>query len=304
MKWSLRVIGATLLSVPILFYSYVLGENKPVHTSGSPKTQKEQVERLSPEQLKQMKKGYEQLISRISKDIKEAVNKTSVTPQRKKPPYTRNDLSDEVLKSENFVFNQDVSIREKKVKTRLGVKLNETRDLESITTDISYQNVRVQTNYNAANKRHTIKGSGKVAGFKTTVVLDSERKPVFAASRTIKVADIGKLTTSGGYNFESKNLGLGLVANTDFIGASVSMNLSPKASITDYNLRGNIGKDIRIDLHSREARVPGVPDSARRSYDGKLTTTLIRNVSLQAGAALTNGSIVNPSIRINYSFKK
>ena len=305
MKRSLKVIGATLLSVPILFSSYLLGKNEPERASVSPKTKKEQVERLSPEQLKQMRESYEQVITRINKDIMEVVNKTLVNQSERKSLHNYYDINDKVLKEENFVFRHETGAKEREVKTCLGFKLGKTRDLESITTDITYQNFRVQTNYNAQKNEHTIKGNANLAGIDARVVLNSTRRPVISAAKTMKVGRIINLSTSGAYNFENKNAGLGLAGSIkDYFGASVSTNHSPLMSIIDYSVNGDINNVVKINLHSRETSRPGNPDSMKRTYDSNVTTKLNKNTTFQAGLMYADGRIANYSFQINYTLKK
>jgi len=306
-----RVTVYYALFISVLLSSYTWSENRLTKLHPSPKTKEIKAESLRDEQVKQRKEHYEKLIKRIQGEVSKVLKKdTSHTLKSNEFLYSNLELADRVPKDEKVIFTQDIGLKKKNLKTKLDVKLGKKRNLKQITNDIHFDKLRVQYNYNARSKQHTIKGYAEVASFNTQVVINSNQKPAFSALRSIKVNKSIKITPSGKYNFGNKTLGLGLSGNLKkCFAATFFVNRSPAVSIIDYSVNGSISNIVDVTIQGRcvcrpeSPRASRVIHTSRVIHRGKLLKKLGKHISIQAGLQCVNSDITNPSFTFVYTRK-
>jgi len=302
MNKAVKIILEILLVGYILgFAPSLYGINDSVNKNSLRKKKEEIVEK---HRANDYNKEFQRVIKQFNKEIRKVMNKpVGSAYSQKNLIYHGSDLTDEVLKKQDFVFNQDFGSDKRKVKSKLGISLSRTRNLECIITDTSYQNIRVQTIHNLRRKQHIVRSYVKLAGINTSVVLDSTRKPVLSASKTIKIGKTINITPLGGYSFEKQNLTLSVKISMNYFSAGFVTNKFPKVIINDYILNGNIPGFGKIRISQRYMCSPGIPESKKSFYNTSTNIKLNKHTTLNAEVGYAKGRFTNPSARITYSFK-
>jgi len=298
-----RVTVYCALFISVLLNSYTWSENRLTKLHTSSKNKEIKAESLRNKQVKQRKEHYTKLIKRIQGEVSKFLKKgTSYTLKSNDFLYSNPELVDRVPKDEKIIFTQDIGLRKKNLKTRLDVKLGKKRNLNQITNDIHFDKLRIQYNYNARAKQHTIKGSAELASFNTQVVINSNQKPAFSALRSINVNKSIKITPSGKYNFGNKTLGLGLSGSIKkCFAAAFFVNRSSAVSIIDYSANGSISNIVDVKIQGRCVCRPENPKASRVIHRGKLLKKLGKHISVQAGLQCVNSNITNPSFTFVYT---
>lgn len=293
-RGRLQVCGVLFLSV--FFNSYMWSENKNIQKKG---------ENLKTEQLRKKKEHYEEFLRRIQGEVRKTL-KEETSCNLIKPEFTHidPDFVYRAPKDEKVIFAQDIRLEKKKLKTRLDVKLGKTRKVTQITKEISFEKWKVQYNYNAQKKLHSFKGDAEIAGFDAHVVINSNQKPAFSASRSIKVSESIKVVPSGNCNVENKNFGFGLTGSVNkYFTATVFINRSPGVRKMEYSFKGSIHNFVDVRLHGRTVCRPENPKASTATHNGTLKKKLGKHVSVQAGLQYENSTISNPSFSFVYSRK-
>lgn len=285
-----------LLFLSVFINTYTWSESRNIQKKG---------ENLKKENLGKKIEYNEEFLRRIQGAVRKTLKKEA-SRNLIRPEITciDPDFANRAPENENVIFNQDIDLDKRKLKTRLDVKLGKTRKLTQITNEISIDRWKVQYNYKAQKKLHSFKGDAEIAGFSARVMLNSKQKPSFSASRPIKVSETIKVTPSGSLDFENKNLGLGLTGsvNTYFTGA-VFINRSPGVRQMEYSIKGSLPNFADIRLHGRTVSGIEHPKESRASHSGTLIKKLGKHVSVQAGIQYENSAITNPSFSFVYSKK-
>lgn len=291
-----RLLVSFFLFLSVFINSYTWSESKNIQKKG---------ENLKKEQLGKKIEYNEEFLRRIQGAVRKTLKKET-SANLKKPEFTHinPDFAHRAPKNEKVIINQDIHLDKKNLKTRLEVKLGETRKVTQITKEISFDQWKVQYNYNAQKKLHSFKGDTEIAGFSAHVMLISKQKPVFSASRSIKVSKTIKLIPSGRCNFENKNFGWGLTGSVNkYFTGTIFINRSPGVRQMEYSLKGSLPNFVDIKLHGKTAGGTESPQACRATHNGTLIKKLGKHVSVQAGLQYENSAITNPSFSFVYSRK-
>lgn len=284
------------LFLSVFINPYMWSENKDIQKKG---------EKLKKEQLGKKIEHNEEFLRRIQRAVRKTLKKET-SSNLIKPEFTHidPDFAYRAPENENVIFNQDIHLEKKKLKTRLDVKLGKTRKLTQITNEISFDKWKVRHSYNAQKKLHSFKGDAEIAGFNAHVMINSKQKPAFSASRPIKVSDTIKVIPSGSCDFENKNLGLGLTGSVNkYFTGTVLINRSPGVRQMEYSFKGSLHNFVDIRLHGRTVCRTESPQACRTTHNGTLIKKLGKHVSVQAGLQYENSAITNPSVSFVYSRK-
>ena len=277
-------------------HSYMWSENKNVQKKG---------EYLKKGQIGKKREHHEEFLQRIQGAVRKTLKeKTSCNTINSLFARINPDFVYRAPNDEKVVFTQDIHLEKKKLKTRLDVKLGKTRKVTQITEEISFGKGSVQYYYDAQKKLHSFKGDAEIAGFNTHVVINSKQKPVFSASKPIKVSKSIKVIPSGMCNFENKNFGLGLAGNVDkYFTGTIFVNRSPGVKKMEYSLKGSVHRTVDIQLHGSTVCSPINPKAKKAIHHGSVTKKLGKYMSVKVGIQYENSFITNPSLTFVYSRK-
>ena len=291
-KGRLFLCGFLFLSVFI--NSYTWSESKNIQKKG---------ENLKKGQLGKKIEYNEEFLTRIQRAVRETLKKET-SGHLLKPEFTRidPDFAHRAPNNERVIFDQDIHLDKKNLKTRLEVKLGKTRKVTQITKKISFDKWKVHYNYNGQKKLHSFKGDTEIAGFRTHMMLNSKQKPAFSASRPIKVSETIKVIASGSCDFENKKMGWGLTGSVNkYFTGTVSINRSPGVRQMEYTFKGSLLNFADIRLHGKTTGRTESPHAYRATHNGSLIKKLGKHVSVQAGLQYENSAITNPSFSFVYS---